>query len=319
MLTLVYIAGFNYSGSTLLAFLLNAHPDVSTTGEIAGPARFVKNDEHWSYMCSCGREMQHCCFWQELEKRIDCPDFHLASHKWGTRLLSIPPRLTERIAYGSFRNTQLEEWRDFCRHVLPGLRSTARRKIDLNSRFIHAAASILSSSILVDSSKNPMHLSLLARIPTVQIRAIHLVRHPGGCVLSALNHSPHSLPSAAAAWRANFITTTRQLHRLPDIEWVRVRYEDLCANPQGFLEHLCQFLGIQFAPTMLHFREAEHHIYGNPMRLSDTRDIRLDQRWHTELSSDDLAEIQRDTRHQAAACGYTFPALESPSRVGEES
>jgi hypothetical protein len=41
---------------------------------------------------------------------------------------------------------------------------------------------------------------------------------------------------------------------------------------------------------MLRFREAEHHILnGNDMRLGTGNEVRLDERWRTQLTSRDLA------------------------------
>ena len=66
MIDLVYIASPSYSGSTLLTFLLNAHRDVATMGELKwGPIDLE------TYCCSCGELLTACPFWQDVARRVE--------------------------------------------------------------------------------------------------------------------------------------------------------------------------------------------------------------------------------------------------------
>ena len=299
--TLLYITGYNYSGSTLLAFLLNAYPLIASTGEICGPANFTAQSQ-----CSCGSPLDACPVYREIERRVGSPFFQLDGFKFGHRLLSIPPTLRQRLLFGSLRNTRAETLRDWARERLPWARAVAREKRAVYAGFIKGAAALFGVSIVADSSKNPMNIPFLMKADGVRLRVIHLVRHPAACVFSAINRSPHGVAAAAAYWARNFDTVERVLERVPREDWMRLRYEAVCLEPETACRGLCEWIGVPFDPAMLRFRQAAHHIYGNPMRLTDVAEIRLDMRWHTGLSEEELRVVAAITGSQAQRCGYHF-------------
>ena len=57
----IYITSASFSGSTLLTFLLNTHPEIATIGEMKGDSMDVER-----YRCSCGDPIGRCPFWQRL-------------------------------------------------------------------------------------------------------------------------------------------------------------------------------------------------------------------------------------------------------------
>lgn len=59
---LLYVASSSFSGSTLLAFLLNTHPDIFTVSEMEG-WNYGENEE---FSCSCGNTLEHCPFFNEV-------------------------------------------------------------------------------------------------------------------------------------------------------------------------------------------------------------------------------------------------------------
>ena len=48
----LYVVGTSFTGSTLLSFLLNLHPQIVSVGEMTGPFRGVADRQ--AYPCSCG-------------------------------------------------------------------------------------------------------------------------------------------------------------------------------------------------------------------------------------------------------------------------
>lgn len=302
-LTVVYIAGFNYSGSTLLALLLNAHPLIASTGEVTGPPNFATGKP---FTCSCGLPIRNCGFYQELQRRINMRWFDLARGTWETGALT-PSNYRSRLWLGSLRNTSAETCRDFLRQ-----RSHARQlfesKRQLNVRFAAEAAHILGTSILVDSSKAPMQLQFYAASAEIELKVIHLVRHPAGCAMSAAKHNGHTLDRAAQLWRRNYAACARQAVRFAPAHTIRVRYEDLCNAPQETLSLICQFLGVDYAGKMLDFRNGDAsaglHLVGNDMRLHTTNKIVLHEEWRKTLSTSQLETIRRITRPESLDAGY---------------
>jgi len=300
-LTVVYIAGFNYSGSTLLALLLNAHPQMATTGEVIGPPNF---DRGRPFTCSCGEPIQECPFYQELQRRIDMPLFDLSRGIWGTGALA-PNSCGASFWFGSLRNTSAERLRDSLRQRISAANAFEKKRL-LNLRFYAEAARLLGTSVIVDSSKVPMQLQFLAASPEIDLEVIHLVRHPAGCAMSAAKHNGHTLQRAATIWKRNFRTCVRQSARFAPNNTLRVRYEDLCLNPPEVLDRICRFLNIEYTPQMLNFRASEHHIVGNNMRFDRQNEILLREEWRAALSASQLDLIRRITKPESVECNYEF-------------
>lgn len=305
-ITLLYIAGYNYSGSTLLAFLLNAHPRMGSTGEIGGPPGFSRAKP---FACSCGSPIRDCPFYRDIAAGIASRQFSLDENRWHTQAVPHPPGPLARLSCGSLRNTACERVRDRLRSFIPSARRYFEDTALLCERFIQTAASRLQTEILADSSKNPMQIPLLAAIPGIRLKAIHLVRHPAGCALSAAKHNGHSYRLAAHIWKRNYDTCVRQMTRFAKDSWMRVRYEDLCLHPREVLTGVCAFAGVPFDETMLAFRSAEHHIVGNDMRLRSAADIVLDERWKETLSDTDIGAVLSIADSEARACGYLAGAI----------
>jgi hypothetical protein len=56
------------------------------------------------------------------------------------------------------------------------------------------------------------------------------------------------------------------------------------------------------APISL--KAGTHHVVGNGMRLDATREVRLDERWKTALTSEDLAMFERVSGVYNRQLGY---------------
>ena len=83
----------------------------------------------------------------------------------------------------------------------------------------------------------------------------------------------------------------RHLDELPERDHTTVRYEDLCRDPAAALERLYAFCGVDPARARDPLGDvAEQHLLGNRRRLGAWTEIRLDDRWRTELP---VAEQER--------------------------
>jgi hypothetical protein len=60
----LYITSSSYSGSTLLSFLLNTHPEIFTVGEMDG----WNYGEDETFECSCGRILCECPFFRRVAR-----------------------------------------------------------------------------------------------------------------------------------------------------------------------------------------------------------------------------------------------------------
>jgi hypothetical protein len=304
----VYLLGASHSGSTLLAMLLNAHPDIVTIGETA-PGKM--GDVH-TYRCSCGRLIPSCPFWTRIAARMRAqhPGFRLDD--FGTRFEFPSNRLVNRLLRLEHRGVLLEGLRDGALRLSPHWQKVQQ---EVKARCYDLASAVLSESggrIFVDSSKLAHRLKFLLRITEFRIKVIHLVRDGRAVALTYMKQdefadaqepalrrggrgmagkaTANALPMAQAAmeWRRCLRSAEHVLAGLDDAQWMQVRYEELCHDTRGVLRRIHDFLGTDYTRTAEHFRDVEHHVIGNGMRLDSLSEIRLDERWRQTLTERDL-------------------------------
>jgi hypothetical protein len=95
------------------------------------------------------------------------------------------------------------------------------------------------------------------------------------------------MAEAANEWKRSNESCDAIIARLPVTQWTEIRYENLCADPLGSLQHLAAFLDMDPDQVKLDFRARPQHVIGNGMRMDTTSEIRLDERWRSHLSNDD--------------------------------
>jgi hypothetical protein len=97
-----------------------------------------------------------------------------------------------------------------------------------------------------------------------------------------------SMSQSAYEWRRCMEEADSALRSLSQSQWIEVRYEDYCSDPDRTLTRLQQFLGVEPSGQPKAFRAVEQHVVGNGMRLDNSSEIRLDERWRTKLTEQDL-------------------------------
>ena len=113
-----------------------------------------------------------------------------------------------------------------------------------------------------------------------------------------------TIADAALSWRRNNEAAERVLAALPASQWLHVGYEELCRHPEETLRGICRFLGMSAEEIALDFRGREQHVLGNNMRLSSDSKIRLDERWRTGLSKEDLETFEEVAGEMNRKYGY---------------
>lgn len=318
----VYILAASHSGSTLAALLLNSHPDVASVGEIvSGSARVLDG-----YRCSCRRLIIECPFWLRMLGEIGAaqPSFNLAD--FGIGLQPAKPWWVSRVMRIEHRGPFLENARDVLLAASPSfrrhIRGTERRLTD----FARAVLRLRSARTLVDSSKLAHRLKFLLRMPAFHVKVIHLVRDGRAVALTYMDEqnfadaadpalrrggrgaaaSARSMPMSRAAdeWRRAARSAAHLLRSLDPSRWKRVSYEQLCLEPDATLRELFTFIGVDPGRMRPNFRDAEHHVVGNGMRLDSTSEIRLDDRWRSVLTPDELAAFESVAGDQNRRLGY---------------
>lgn len=292
----------SHSGSTLTAMLLGAHPQATTIGDTAGTV--LRKDPE--YHCSCGQKANDCPFWQQVRGQMESRGFPIDVADFETRFEHSTNRFLDRVLHAEHRGLLLESVRDV---VLRLSREWPKRFdtiAERNVALVETVTTITNSDVLIDSSKLPHRLKFLLRVPKLEIKVIHLVRDGRGVAHTCIQDDGWTAEKSAIEWQRGNLAAERLLAGLDRDQWVRIRYEDLCSDPHGQLQKLCVFLGLNPDQVNLDFRSAGLHVFGNRMRLSSERAVRLDTRWQTELSNEQISTIERLAGKQLEQYGYEF-------------
>jgi Sulfotransferase family len=296
----------SFHGATLLALLLNNHSAISALGD-TNPTR------GYDQICACRAKVSECGFWQTVSERLDTDRFSnlnvlLPEVPWpiSNRLEGLPLRVsrhpTVNRAAGRVGATAAD-W------LLPLIwrRSSAAilDYMDVWTAFYRLVSDLHNTSVVVDGSKHPRKVSLMARKlgPPAEIRVIHLVRDPRGFVASRCrNIEGTDLRSSAWLW-ADMHRRIETLQSL--VSYRRVRYEDLVLHTETEMAAIFEFLGLPgeavVGPTRFHDK---HHLMGNAMLFHFDGSVTLDERWREALTPHDQLRVLRFTGEMARRCGY---------------
>lgn len=285
---LAYITSPSFSGSTLLTFLLGAHPKVATIGELKGQALGNLAE----YACSCGALILECPFWRRVgeafARRGEAFDpaefrthFRRRGHPWSDRLLR-----------ARVRGPLLETVRSAALGLSPATRRFHRATIDRNRLFVDVLMELEQASLFADGSKDPVRLKFLHDAGHWDLFVIHLVRDGRGTANSYRKHYGMTVAEASWEWRKTHEECARLARRFPGERWMRVMYEDLCRRPRETLDEVFRFLGLDPREATRDYRAVEQHIIGNAMRLGASSEITLDEKWRAALTPGDLRTFE---------------------------
>jgi hypothetical protein len=257
MLPFVYIVGMPHSGSTLLAFLLNAHPEVISVGEFARigdllPSRWIQKSD----LCSCGKTFYYCSFWNSVLAGYAARGYGLEASDF-------------------FANKDVEG-------ELPGEKLKA---------FVEAVLDVTDTRVFVDASKFPIRVPALAQVEGLDFRIIDLYRDGRGVIHSwrkRLKTTP--MKKVIQGWIKREKQRIAVMKDIPTERIFPLKYEELCMAPGEVLAKIFGFMGVDLdAKISLKFKsQVDHHIIGNPMRTRANEKIVLDEKWRRTLTQEEL-------------------------------
>ncbi|MCP2619686.1 sulfotransferase [Candidatus Aminicenantes bacterium AC-334-K16] len=278
--SIVYIAGYGRSGSTLLERILNSHDQVFGTGELASLLSLLKDDLVY---CSCGQPIQKCSIWRMIisviKKKIDNKN-NMSKIQFQIESIFFPLRFL-------FISRKLETYKNF---IITLLKSII--KYSGNPDFI------------IDSSKTARNTIfrpfILNKVLDMDVKVIHLVRDGRGCMWSYLKGSNRKIekgenakiPFAALRAVLGWVLSNMGAHLYqlfyPN-KYCRIRYEDLVDFPTREMKKIEEFLGIDFNKQIEILKRncpipLGHQIAGNRLRFQKLLIINNDLEWQQKLS-----------------------------------
>lgn len=274
--TILYVAGYGRSGSTLLDRLLASRADTFGGGELVNLLPMLMQhdaapDPEWEAL------------FDRIRSRIDVP---------------LAAALQERIEH-----LRPSGWRTFMADY--GTASAEDYAVLSRSLWeVVAEEAGPSARFIVDSSKTTRHSFFrpmaLRAAAGFDVRVIHLVRDGRGCTWSNLKGSNRSLEAGRAVqprWvvsrtAASWVLANAGAHvfarRFPE-SYRRVRYEDLVDTPAATIATLREFLGVDLTAQgeMLAGRRPVprgRQLMGNRLRTLPDIVVRKDEEWRRRLS-----------------------------------
>src|SRR5215207_6667155 len=106
-----------FSGATLLAFLLGAHPQIATVGEMSG---LIGREDTEVYLCSCGQRIKECGFWCAVGAAMRARGFEFHVARFDTEFVMSEPRWVQLLRIASFKYSTLNRLRDRLFQAWPG-------------------------------------------------------------------------------------------------------------------------------------------------------------------------------------------------------
>lgn len=297
----VYLVGTSYCGSTLLSLLADAHPQLASVGELDGPIRPWDTLE---FPCSCGQAIGECPFWQAVAEQMQAREmpldlasfgirFRLARGKWANHLLG-------RSLGGNWRDDVRDRW---VQRLAPARAAGIGAWRQRYRAMVESVLAVTGQRVLLDATKDPVQGWRACQVQGLDVRILHLVRDPRGFVASCVKKDL-GLTRNLRWWVKNAAAAERLRARVGDGRFLRVRYEDLCAQPLEALNALARFAGVEPLDALPDWRHRSHHVIGNRMRLGDTDAIRLDESWRDQLPPLVLSAVTKTTRRWRKKLGY---------------
>ena len=311
MIGSVYICAAPRSGSTLLDLLLGAHPQMVAVGEL----NHLPKNIALGTVCSCGQTVRECPFWMPIVDRIGA--------ELGRDLWSDPYALDLGFVRAA---VQVDRRRQTRGYLLRRMASVARVEVahrlnmDLArspwlagfrqtiGHLIHlhrVIREVSGARVVVDANKGFRHSVSHYRMRPDDTRLIVLSRDGRG-VMASYMRSGRSREDALRQWEKYYERALPWIERHVDRAHVlHLRYEDVVSDPQAAIGRVVEFLGLDpVGEPSGQVPRQTHILNGNKMRLAPLSEIKLDERWRTELSVDDQAYFLSHGVKMSARLGH---------------
>lgn len=298
---LVYLVSNHNAGSTPIAIVANAHPDMISPGEMVGPGgRF---HDHQGPVCSCGKEVAICPFWNEVGTRYQKENFPWKPDKWGLDIRFPGHPWLSRLA---LNRPDLLAWRLSFFSKLPWFSRRIQDMLDRNLAFARNVLEVSGRKVILDASKHSLRLYHLSRIPELDLRVIHLLRDPRGWCNSRRKNFNEPVDQTARRWVEQNYRISKIISHMPEEKKITLRYEEFCENPQATMTKIWFLADLPPVTLPEDLSTIKHHLLGNRMRTRKDLKISQDLSWQNELSKDEQETIMHLTASFANRFGYHF-------------
>ena len=269
----IYIAGNGHSGSTLLDMILGSNDGCFSAGELT----FITRDTIMEEYCSCKELIPECEVWSEViriweqEREISYKNYQKLRLRFERNKTSVRTLINKYCPSESFEQ--------YCLATL---------------QLFQAIQKVTGNSVIIDSSKSPQRIAVLAKI--VDLRVIHICRNFTGVFNSSKKSSIKNMTAgieadspASRTWKVivDWIFTNLAVEIFSiGVKLRKVIYKDFVRSPKSLRKiHplLKDFDGQQSF-------SASHMMAGNIIRLK--KNLKIDPKVGFQYKKLDSRQIR---------------------------
>lgn len=296
----LYIAGFERSGSTIINRVL---------GQIEGFVAWGELRDIWQHgiienrLCTCGELFLDCPEWQKIfdqafggVKSVDAVKMFQLQRKIRNSSLFYYLGLLPKESFKKMGS-------EYFKHL---------------AKLYDAIQAITGSRVIVDSTKASWYGFILGMLPNIDLYVVHVVRSPQGVCHSLAKRKIQGEKEcqwynpfhASLSWNLKNSGVEILLNH-PSKHYSIMRYEDFICNPKTTVESILSFLkepltSLPFEDEYTVKMSTDHIITGSPSSRSQTGTVQLnlDQKWKTDMTIVDKTIIESLTFFLRNKYGY---------------
>lgn len=186
-------------------------------------------------------------------------------------------------------NSAIEDFRNRIVDSVHRWRRVIQQQHVANKVLMKTVLDYYEAEVYLDNSHSPYRLKKLSDCPEFKVDVIHLIRDPRGVCGSLMRNSGLTAKEAINTWLLHQMDIARITANV--YKPLHLSYEKLCRVPNEQLARIHEHCSLPHEQYDGNFKEGEHHILGNRMRLSGG-DIRLDEKWRRELTASQRTIIE---------------------------
>jgi hypothetical protein len=291
-LKVLYIAGFERSGSTVFAKVLGESGGLFAAGELNNLWKRLYVDD---VPCGCSLPFNECPVWVEV--------------------------MSATIGTSDTASSQPALARQGGKSLLPLMFIPGGRKIAASrnadnlatlDRLYRSIQEVTGCNVIVDSSKGPGYKFLIDLLPDIDLYVVNLVRDPRGVQYSMLRrkrdgapgYRNHSVTRSSLSWMGRNL-----LHEWLSLRsrrrYLSMRYEEFVADPLTSVQQVLRLIGepTEHAPAIedQSLDAGVNHMMGGSRNRRETGRV--------TLRHDDAWTSQLDERTTKRVTWLTYPLL----------
>ena len=274
----LYISGFERSGTTLISNILNQSDNFISVGELGNIWRKKLFDNS---NCSCGLKITDCDFWKNVLKESGIGESDSAF-------------LQKNIKYTD--NFYLLY--KYLPNLFTFFKPNVRKLVEITERVYKAIDLLNSGKVIVDDMKQPLYGEMLLKNPNIDLYIVQVVRDPRGVIHSDLkrskqNHPFYSkqkflLPRLCVVWNLVYKTANKMFSN--NSKFISIKYEDFVESPEKYVDIISNFVGEEIDAkkfikgNKIKFFKENHHIGGHHKFENKEVVLAQDESWKNDSS-----------------------------------